>query len=407
MANEIKKNNNVIPNENTGSVPSKNYFSLLADKYSKASHILYIALLVCFVFTLVFNSKILTYNNFSYLFKDLNAAAEIASGNYNSISYANDKLRTTKAFRGGIVTASTTDMAIYNATGKKSLHINENFVLPEIAVSQKYAIIYDQGGNNYSIYNSFARVHNAKTPHSISNVTVADNGWYAIVSKDNEHTTAVYLYDDDFNLRNSYLFATKYVFSISINATGNRIAIICAEASPNGDGYLTSVIICDPGKDSSRAEISLGKGIPFGSSFTDNEMLNVVCSDALYVLSENNGEIKNKYEFEKKNANKMSVGSAGCAIAFSDNKGKVSTTLLVFNANGDAIYSGVIDGGISDMEYIEGSVFVTRSDTVTKIDIKSGKLTEIQTYEKGTDIIVYDENNILLCCQTKAKYIKF
>jgi valyl-tRNA synthetase len=117
----------------------------------------------------------------------------------------------------------------------------------------------------------------------------------------------------------------------------------------------------------------------------------------LYVLSENNGEIKNKYEFEKKNANKMSIGSAGCAIAFSDNKGKVSTTLLVFNANGDAIYSGVIDGGISDMEYIEGSVFVTRSDTVTKIDIKSGKLTEIQTYEKGTDIIVYDENNILLC----------
>ena len=220
------KNPNIFStnNEKDSGQVKKNYFSSLADKYSKASHILYIALLVCFILTLIFNSKILTYNNFNYLFKDINAAAEIASNNYNSISYTNDELRTTKSFRGGIITASTSDMAIYNATGKKTLHINESFTAPEIAVSQKYAVIYDQGGNKYSVYNSFSRVYNAKTSHSISSVTVADNGWYAVVSKDNEHTSAVYLYDDDFNLRNSYLFATKYVFSVSINTKGKLYA---------------------------------------------------------------------------------------------------------------------------------------------------------------------------------------
>lgn len=409
MSNENKKNNAVFPNEKETEKNSlrKNYFSSLADKYSKASHILYIVLLVCFIFTLVFNSKILTYNNFNYLFKDINTAAEIASNNYNSISYANDKLRVTKAFRGGVITASTTDMAIYNATGKKSLSINESFVLPEIAVSQKYAVIYDQGGNNYSVYNSFSRVYNTKTTHSISSITVADNGWYAIVSKDNEHNSVVYLYDDDFNLRNSYLFASKYVFSVSINTHGSRIAIVCTEAASAGDGYLTSVMICDPGKDSSRAEISLGTGIPFGSSFTNNELLNIVCSDGLYVLDENSGEIKTVYKFNQKNANKMSVSSAGCAIAFSDNKGTVNNTLLVFDETGKMVYDTVINGGISDIEYIEGNVFVNRNDTVIKIDVDSGKETEIQTFEKGTDIIVYDKNNILLCCQTKAKYIKF
>ena len=49
----------------------KKYFDALADKYLKASHILYIALAVCFLFTLIFNSKLLTYNNFTYLIKDL------------------------------------------------------------------------------------------------------------------------------------------------------------------------------------------------------------------------------------------------------------------------------------------------------------------------------------------------
>ena len=91
---------------------SKNYFEALADKYSKAAHILYIALAVCFVFTLLFNSKLLTYNNFNYLIRDLNTAVDIASENHNSIPYSNDELRVTKKFRGGIVTASTTDMAI-------------------------------------------------------------------------------------------------------------------------------------------------------------------------------------------------------------------------------------------------------------------------------------------------------
>lgn len=386
---------------------SKNYFSSLADKYSKASHILYIALLVCFILTLVFNSKILTYDNFSYFLKDINTAAEIASSNYNSISYSNDNLRITKGFRGGIITASTTDMAIYNATGKKSLHINESFVKPQISVSKKYAIIYDQGGNKYSIYNSFSRVHNAKISHSISFITVADNGWYAIVSKDNEHTSAVYLYDDDFNLRNSYLFSSKFVFSVSINEKGNRIAIVNTESAPTGDGFMTSVLICDPGKNASRAEIKLGNGIPFGSSFASNELINIVCSDGLYVLNENNGELKNKYEFKNNYAKKLSMSPDGCAIVFADNQGTITNLIFVFDENGYLVYNTVINGGISDIEYKDKNVFINLNEAIIRINVKNGIQTSVPLFEKGTDVIVYDSNNILLCCQTKAKYINF
>ena len=405
MNNNKKINNNVFPKENNDH--AINYFSALADKFSKAAHILYIALIVCFIFTLIFNSKILTYNNFNYLFKDMNAAAEIAASNYNSISYSNDNLRTTKEFRGGIITVSTTDMAIYNATGKKTLNINYNFVQPVIATSQKYAVIYDQGGNSYSVYNSFARVHHGKTSHPISFVTVADNGWYALVTKDNEHTSVVHLYDDDFNLRNTYSFASKYVFSVSINAQGNRIAIVSTEAKVSGDGFITSVMICDPGKDSSRAELILGDEIPFGATFTKGEMLNIACSDALYVLNENNGNIENKFEFDFNNPKILSLGQAGCAIAYGDSVGAMDNTVLVFNERGNLIYETKINGSISDIEYIKGYVFINLNGIISKIDIKNNKVTTVDSYEKGTDIIVYDSNNILLCCQAKAKYINF
>ena len=192
---------------------------------------------------MLFNAKLFTYDNFNYLLKDIDTAFDVAKKNYNSISYTNDDLRVTKSFRGGIITASTTEMAIYAATGKKTLHINENFVSPEIASAQKYAIVYDLGGNNYSVYNSFTRVYHSKTEYSISSVTVADNGWYAITTKDNEHTSVVNLYNEDFKLKNTFYFATKYVFSVSINSKGNRIAIVTVGADERGDKFETNIMI--------------------------------------------------------------------------------------------------------------------------------------------------------------------
>lgn len=413
MSNNTNKNIDHTTNVNasakarkTAPLNENNYFSSLSDKYSKASHILYIALVVCLVFTLLFNSKLLTYNNFNYLLRDLGSAAEIAEENYNSISYANDELRVTKSFRGGIVTASTTDIAIYTATGKKTLYSNEIFVAPEIVSSQKYAIVYDLGGYNYNIYNSFANVHSKKSEYPISSISVSDNGSYAVVSKDNAHASVVYLYDNDFDLINTYLFASKYVFSTCINSEGNRIAIVTVEPASTGDKFITSVMICEPGKKSDKATVILSHGIPYGCAFSDSGALQVICSDGIYVLDENNGELKNKFEIENDRARRASIGKYGCAIALSNNSGTVSDTVLVFDKDGNMIYNVEITNGILDLEYFKDHIFINQTDSLLKINVKNGKESITQVFDKGSDIIVYNENNILICCQTKAKYLK-
>lgn len=413
MSNNTNRSNhhttNIPPSSNAHQAEAhneKNYFSALADKYSKASHILYIVLAGCLVFTLLFNSKLLTYNNFNYLLRDLDSAAEIASENYNSISYTNDELRVTKGFRGGIVTASTTDIAIYTATGKKTLYTNEIFVAPEIVSSQKYAIVYDLGGYNYNIYNSFAKVHSQKSTHPISSIAVSDNGSYAVVSKDNEHTSVVYLYDNDFKLLNTYMFASKYVFSVSINPTGTRIAIVTVEPVATGDKFLTSVMICEPGKKSAKATVNLSEGLPYGSAFSDSGTLQVICSDGLYVLDENSGEVKNQFEIENDRSHRITIGKYGCAIALFNNSATVNYTVLVFDKNGNMIYNVDVTNGILDMEYFKDHIFINQTDSLLKINVKNGKEYITPIFDKSEDIIIYNENNVLLCCQTKAKYLK-
>ena len=408
--NSNKKQNkttniNTSKKSNVKEMNNKNYFASLADKYSIVSHILYIVLVACLVFTLLFNSKLLTYNNFNYLLRDLDSAAEIASQNYNSISYTNDELRVTKSFRGGIITASTSDIAIYTATGEKTLYANEIFVSPEIVSSQKYAIVYEHGGYNYNVYNSFANVHSSKSTHPISLISVSDNGSYAVVSKDNEHSSVVYLYDNDFQLMNTYLFASKYVFSVSINPEGNRIAIVTVEATSDGDKFQTAVMICEPGKKDDLATVKLSCGIPYGSAFSSSGALQVVCSDGLYVLNENNGELKNTFEITNARAHRVSIGKYGCAIALSNNIGTVNDTVIVFDKDGKMLYSIDVSNGILDLEYFKDYIFINQTDSLLKINIKNGKKDTISVLDKGNDIIVYNENNVLICCQTKAKYL--
>ncbi len=380
------------------------YFRSVAGKYKKASRVFYIALAAVFALTLLFNAKLLTYTNFNYLIRDLNSAAQVAADNYNSISYTNDEMRVSKNYRGGIITVSSTDMAIYTATGRKTLYMNESFVSPEIAVSKKYAIVYDLGSTKFNVYTSFAKVHTQTLEYPISFVSVADNGWFAVVSKDEAHTSVVYLYDDDFKLKNTFFYGSEYTFLAALDPDGDRIAIVKSKTSL--DKFNTSVSISIPGKSNAVFDVSVSEGIPYGGSFLENGDFQLVCTDGYYILDSSSGKLINKYNFSGNLANHVSLNDSGCAVSLTANSGTVRNSVLVFDKKGNIVYNTNIDQGIIDLEYFDAHLFINHGDNISKINIKNKKITTVNISEAGDDIIIYDNGNILLCCKTKAKYIK-
>ena len=61
---------------------------------------------------------------------------------------------------------------------------------------------------------------------------------------------------------------------------------------------------------------------------------------------------------------------------------------------------------LEEYEDAKKNIFINQTDSLLKINVKNGKESTTQVFDKGSDIIVYNENNILICCQTKAKYLK-
>ena len=352
-------------------VGEDNYFSALARKYKKASNVIYILLAVVFAVTLVFNSQLLTYTNFNYLFRDINSAAESAGDNYNSISYTNDSLRVVKKFRGGIITVSSNDVAIYTATGRRTFYKNESFVSPQIAVSKKYAVAYELGGRKYNVYNSFSRVGGETMKYPISYATVANNGTFAIVSKDSSHTSVVYLYDDDLSLINKYSFASSIVFSVDLNDNGNKIAIFKSETAI--DKFSTSVILCDVGKEESVFDVKVSDGIICGGGFTSDGNIQLVCTDGYYLIDSSDGKILSHKGLDS-NVNRVSVTRNGCAVAVLSDLGEAKSSIFVFDKMGNLIYDAFVNGGIVDMELFYECVFINQRDHISKIDRKKEKL---------------------------------
>lgn len=380
------------------------HFDKVSRGYSKAAKVIFISMAVFFLVTLFFNSKLITYNNFSFLLRDISSAADIASENYSSISYKNDEMRVTKGFRGGIITVSSTDLTIYNATGRRTLSVNENLVSPNIAVSKKYAVVYELGGNKYRVYNSFARIASGSFEYPISGAAVSDSGWFALVTKDNGHNAVVHLYDDDCHLRNTYSFASKYVFSVAINEKGSRIAIILTEAA--GDRFSTSVMICDPGKNEKRSEVIVSDGLPYGCTFTESNNIQLICSDGVFVINGNDGSIINSSAFNGQSISRVSLTPRGVAVSFAGDQKNPENEILIFDKNGNQVYNNTITGGMIDMEYSNGFLFINHSSSIERISIKNNERKSYKITEDGSDIIIYDSSNILVCCPTKAMYVR-
>lgn len=402
--NKDKRTQKNISFEESVQSEGSGYFLSLSDKYKKASHIIYLALIASFVITLLFNAKLMTYTNFSYLIRDINSAVELADENYNSISYDSDDTRVTEAFRGGVVTVSGNDIAIYTATGRRTLYMNENFLSPKIAVSKKYAVAYDLGGNKFSVYNSFAKVYTETLDYPISSVTAADNGWLAIVTKDATHVSVVNIYDDDFKLRSSYTFASAHVMFVGINEKGDRLAICKTESDI--DKFSTSLMVSELINSKKIFDKQISDGMPYGGSFVDGGNFQITCTDGHYLIDTANGSVVNKYDFNGMVSNRITFEKNGCAISLSDNAGVVNNSVLVFDKKGNLVYNTNIANGILDIELSGNDLFINHEDKISKTDIKNGKVLTTYISENGSNIIIYNGNNILLCCKTKAKYIK-
>lgn len=377
------------------------YFASISAFYKVIERILWVLLVLFLVFALITNYKEITYNNFFYLLKDFSSAVDSETSNYQILSYDSDKRQKFALFRGGIVSASPSSVSVFTTSGRRSLRNNNDYYSPNLVACDKYVLVYDSASSSFSVYNSFSKVYNKRLEDPITDATFANDGSFAVATRQADIKTVIHLYGKDIKER-GYISQSDYVFDMSLNSKDGRLATVAYNVGA-GTGE-TVVTVYDIASSSSAQKLpvhTVDGEFPISCAYLENGELAVVTNGSIRIFDKNLKQ-KKVQNFYEASVTAFNVSQNGAVAVVSS--GSVRT-VYAFDASGDQVYNKHIGENVSKTDIVGKYLFLQTASGVIRINTDD-KTRQYLSSDKGT-MLVYSEDTAIVCGEAKAEYLVF
>ncbi len=383
--------------------PESAYYEKISERFGILQILLYVSLFAFVVVSLLFNTHLITYQNFYLFFKDLNASVELpTAGNTDVLTYQTGKEMDFTLYRGGLAVTTENSITLFSATGRQTLSRTVSYRDPVSVGAGKYLLVYEQGGYNYSLFNSYTQIFEGKSEYPINDAAVSDSGIYALVTGSKTHTTEVTLYSERFSVINRYQ-KNGYVTDVAIEKDGKYVAVLTVGAK---DGFAESeLMLCIPGEGESAASLSVN-AMGWMLSFTDNDRIAVLFDTGLYFYNTRCQEI-NSYSFDSQRLLHADVGTNGAALCLSRDGIDRENRLLLFDKNGKLLYAHNTYENVYGISRCENALYWTTDTHVWRMNRKNGKTDSTVVSTSDMYLLAVDGREALLCSPQKAEYITF
>lgn len=385
-------------------LPVNAYYEAVSERYGIAQVILYSVLLAFVVLSFLGNTGMITYQNLYYFVKDLNASAETVDVfKTDSISYPTGTSQSFTLYRKGLAVAGNNSVTVFTAGGRQTVSKSILYQNPTAVGSGKYLLVYDLGGNEYSLYNSYTCIHSGKTEAPIRSVSMSDSGMYAIVTQTERNPSVVELFNSDFELINRYPYH-GYVSEVAIHPKGSYLAVPVSE---HQNGALeTWVRIYRPGEGELFAEARLGNSLGYRCSFTDGGLVAVFCGDGIYYTSVR-GKIEAQSLFEGDQPVAFDMNREGCAIVLKKNKNSFKKYVILFDKSGNMLYNSTVDETVEAVVLCDGVAFLKTSNAILRANPSNQELSRLPCVTEQRTLLALDRDRVLLCSAKQAVFHTF
>ncbi len=376
--------------------PRNAYYDKVAARCRTAKYLTLFLLIVVILGGFFMGSGSVTYANFVYLLRDFDTVLGSGGETVSSIHYGAADDRQYLVYRDGLTLVSSAGVEFYNVAGKRTLNDNPGYAAPCADASAQYMLVYDMGGNSYSLYNSLTRIYTETLDFPISGGTVSDSGMYAVITRTREYTSAVLLYGKNSKLKNRYL-KDKYVIDAAISDDGSRIAIVSAEAADGA--YLAEFQLCEPGKDSALATLSVPGVFPMAVRFFDDNSFAVLCDSALYFYGPD-GESRGAYSFSEDFPTRFALDGSTAALVFPANVIGTESLIREFSPMGELIREVGCRGKAQGIALSDNTVYLMTEQYLYRLPEGSGL--ERLNYAGGGKALLPVGGEVLLCTSSTA-----
>lgn len=358
-------------------------------------------LCVFLVVALLFGGSIISYENVYYMFRDIGYISGFSESRPESLSYsAPFTNQDFTSFKNGLAVVGDSEIKLFTSTGRVTLTAGSGYTNPKICASDSTVLVYDQGRNSFSVYNSFISVYSETLDYPISSAHMAKDGSFCIVTKSKEHSSVVRIYDNKFNLEMEYS-KNDYIISAKMSEDGKRLAVVSLGTSGGESETLLNVI--ERGRTSPRSTVKLSGRMPYVAEFTSDDRIALICSDSAHVY-DLDGKRKNMFEFPYP-LSKLSIAEGGFALLLNEDSVSSGSMLAVFDANGKLKYTDKLSGHVMEIGMSGDDVVVMFRDRICRIDTVLGSENEVEFYEEDPRLVVFPSGDVMVCTPTVAYYI--
>lgn len=366
--------------------------------------VLYLSLFTFVVLSFFRNTELITYRNFYYFFKDLNASAETVDVfDADSVTYPTSSEQSFALYRKGLAVAGGESLTVFSATGRQTLSQTLQYRAPVAVGTGKYLLVYEQGGTKYSVYNSYTRLYTGVSDYPIYGATVSDAGSFALISRSEQYNSVVSLYSSNFALINRYN-RNGYVTCTALNEKGTRLAILTSTVS---DGLFSTTLTTHIPKENGEGTVAtLGTSIGLSCAFTKSGEVCVLSTDSLYFVSEK-GELKGSYPFLGREIVCAELSADGASVVLCDTPISQKNQIILFDKNANMTYNKETDEAVTQISRIGSTVYLVCAGGVDRLDLQTEALTRHACVTDGRRLLAIDENEAFFCSPQKAEYLRF
>ncbi len=384
------------------SAPSVPYYENLANRMSFVRVVLYMVLFVFVVVTVASNHTLITYENLYYLAKDIGAATLTAQSEASYVSYPISSADSAFAmYRGGVVIAGSEVVTAMSGSGRQTLSVNVDYATPAVRASDKYFITFGRGENSFSVYNAFVQVHRASTDFPIFDAAVADNGYFAIVTRSRDYTSEVHIYDDSMEkLANYHL--NGYVTGMAMNGDGTCLGVVSVEAVSGI--WETKVTLIRIGKRIRQESATVSGTLGSSCGFATDDRFAVLMSDRLMVFK-TDATVTGEVVFEDESPTLCAIGTGRIAVLTDSATDLTKETLTVYNTSGHVDYAvtwnashPIQTAGGADRLVFGGSVLYVRAGEQLFRLSGNGRDTASATIGRNALAVLPEEDAEVLVC---------
>jgi len=359
--------NREIQKVNSGRSETGYYFRMAnVFRISKYLCVLLFALFMIMML-FVYGDKI-TYNNFRYMLKDIDAAVLLRTDeSFATVHYRADDPEAI-TLNGNLVLADQGTVSLYNPAGIRVYSVPVKGQNLRLTADGKYLLIHDSGGHAFTLCNSITRLTGGTAEGVICAADVSPSGAFAIAATSDRTRYAVDVFSDTFAHAATY-GVNEPIVDVAVSDSGKALAILSFVSSSDTSDTLIRFAALGDGEYSHT--YTLEGEFPILADYSSTSV--IVQTDRSTVFYTKDGELIKKASLNGATAVSTAVSSDAYALA-TQKDGVLYLTL--FDRSGNVLYQEEISYPIHDMAFCEDGLLMLSTGIAFHLSMVDGTLTE-------------------------------